>query len=158
MGLYDILQNALYVGIEDVHAQLATLCSSQNGLVLLGLSGLQHVVAGLHGFYGIIASVPVGYIHTFPAPFIANDGRQQLVVLYGIRTVQLIIRGHDGPRVALLDHDLKSFQIDLTECALRYLRDIAVTVGFLIVGHEVLRTGSGAFALYTLYIACCNRA
>ena len=153
VGLHHIFQNALYVGIEHLHGQRAVLCGSQDGVVLLRLSGLQHIVASQHGSHGIVAGVPVADVHALPAPFIANDGGQQLTVLHGIRPVQLVIRRHDSPRVALLHHDFEGLQVNLAKGTLRDLRDVVVAVCLLIVGHEVLRTGRSTLALHTMHIA-----
>ncbi len=111
----DIFQDALYVGVQHLHRQRTALGSGQNGLVLLRLSGLQHVVASQHGGYGIVTGIPVTDVHTLPTPLVANDGGQQFVVLYGIRTVQLVIRRHDGPRVTLLHHNLEGLQVYLAQ-------------------------------------------
>ena len=113
--LDDIFQYALDVGVEHLHRQLAALGSSQNGLVLLGLSGLKHVVASQHRGYGIVPGIPVADVHTLPTPFIANDGGQQFMVLHGIRTVQFVIRCHDGPRVTLFNHNLEGLQVYLAQ-------------------------------------------
>ena len=91
MGFNHIFQDTLHIGIEHLHRQLAALGSFQDSLILLVLSGLQHIVACQHRSNGIVASVPVRHIHTLPAPLIAYDGGQQLTVLHGIRAVQLII-------------------------------------------------------------------
>ena len=154
--LNDILQNALHVGVEHLHRQFTTLGSLEDGLILLVLTGLQHVVTGHHGSNGIVTGIPVTDIHTLPAPLVANDGRQQFVVLHRIRTVQLVIRCHDGPGIALLHHNLESLQVNLTQCTLRHLRDIIVTVRLLVVGHEMLRTSRRTLALNTLHIACAD--
>ena len=81
MRLYYILQDTFHIGIEDIHRQFAALGGSEDGLILFVLSGLQHVVASLHGSYGIVASIPVGDIHTLPTPLVANDSSQQFMVL-----------------------------------------------------------------------------
>ena len=158
MGLYHIFQNALNVGIEHLHRQFATLSSLKDSLILLVLTGLQHIVTSHHSSNGIVASIPVAYKHTLPAPLVANNGGKQLAVLYSVWTIQLIIRCHDGPRITLLNHNFKSLQVNLTERTLRYLRDIVITVCFLVVSHKVLRASSCTLALHTTHIACSDGA
>ena len=156
MGLYNIFQDALNIGIEHLHRQFAALGSLEDGLILFVLSWLQHIVTCQHRSNGIVASIPVTHIHTLPTPLVANDGSQQFVVLYSVWTIQFIIRGHDSPGIALLHHNLESLQIDLTKRTLGNLRDVVIAVGLLIVGHEVLRTSRRSLTLYTTHITSAN--
>ena len=157
MSLYHIFENALNVGIEHLHGQFATLGSLEYGLILLVLTRLQHIVASQHSSNGIVASIPVAHKHTLPAPLIAHNGSKQFTVLHSVWTIQLIIRGHNRPRITLLYHYFKSLQVYFTECTLRHLRDIVIAVCFLIVSHKMLRTGSCALALHATHIPSSNR-
>ena len=74
VGLHHIFQDALHVGVEHGHRQLTALGSLEDGLILFVLTRLQHIVACQHRSDGIVASVPVGNVHTFPAPLVAHDG------------------------------------------------------------------------------------
>ena len=154
MSLYHIFQNALNIGIEHLHRQFSTLSSLKDSLILLVLTRLQHIVTSQHSSYGIVASIPVAYKHTLPAPFVANDSSKQFTILHSVWTIQLIIRSHNSPRITLLNHYFKSLEINLTERTLRHLRDIVIAVSFLIVSHKVLRAGSCTLALHATYIAC----
>ena len=121
MSLNHIFQDTFHIGIKHLHGQFTILGCLEDGLILSILSRLQHVVACQHSYHGIITSIPVADVHSLPAPLVTNDGGQQFMVLYSVRAIQLIIRGHDGPRVALLHHNLKSLEIDFTKGTLRYL-------------------------------------
>ena len=156
MSLYYIFQYTLYVSIEHLHRKFTALCCLIDSLILLVLTRLQHIITSHHSSYGIVASIPVAYKHTLPSPLVANNGCKQLTILNCIRTIKLVIRCHDCPRITLLNHNLECLEINLTECTLRHLRDVVITVCLLVVCYKMLWTGSCTFTLNALYIACSN--
>ena len=153
MSLYHIFQYTLHVGIEHLHRQFAAFGCLVDGLILLVLTRLQHIVTSHHSSYGIVACIPIAYKHALPSPLVANNRSKQLTILNSIRAIQLVIRCHDGPRITLLHHNLKGFQVYFAQRTLRYLRDIVVTVCLLVVSHKMLGTCSCTLTLNTLHIA-----
>ena len=78
------------------------------------------VVAGMYLCHGVTFSDPVRHDKTFVAPFVAQNSGQQLAALLRIRSVDTIVGRHDRPRTPLLDGDLESSQINLTQRTLRH--------------------------------------
>ena len=85
-----------------------------DGAVRAG-DGHYQIGAGLHARGVIVVSAPVGDHHAVKAPLIAQNLREQVVILIGIGLIDLVVAGHNGLGLALSDGNLKSSQIDFPE-------------------------------------------
>jgi len=90
-SLENHLQNTLHILIEDGFVQRSVLHTLHDGFVLLGQTGLQHVVACHHLCHGILAAKPVGHHHALEAPFVAQHRCLQLLVFRSVDTVQVVV-------------------------------------------------------------------
>ena len=90
-SLENHFQNALHILIENGFVQRSVLHTLHDGFVLLGQTGLQHVVACHHLCHGILAAKPVGHHYAFEAPFVAQHGCLQLLVFRSVDTVQVVV-------------------------------------------------------------------
>ena len=149
---HDHFEYALHVAVEHRLVESTVLDALYDLLVLLVRTRLQHVVAGDHLCSGILAAEPVGHDHAAEAPLVAQQRCEQLGVLRGIYSVEVVVRRHYRPRIRLLDGDLEAFEIELPEGALRYAGIVAHAVGLLIVDREVLDRGAHAVALHAAHV------
>ena len=60
------------------------------------------------------------------------------MALLRVLAVELVVRRHDGPRGALPHRDLEVLEIDFAQGPFTHDGIVFVTVGFLVVGREVL--------------------
>ena len=90
-SLENHLQNTLHILIEDGFVQRSVLHTLHDGFVLLGQTGLQHVVARHHLCHSIFTTEPVGHHHTLEAPFVTQHRCLQLLVFRSIDTVQVVV-------------------------------------------------------------------
>ena len=137
-ALLDEVEDASHVTIKVGLCEFTALHTSHNRIELLGLTRLEHIVTSPHLNSTVLTTEPVGHHGSLVAPLIAEDGLHEVMALRGIDTVHIVIRGHHRPRLALLDGNLETFQVDLTQGTLRDMSISVHTVGLLIVGCEVL--------------------
>ena len=143
------VQDALDAGVEFGLGQGTVLDGGHDLLILQVGARLEHVVAGAHLGSGVVTAVPVGHHGAFVTPFIAEDGGYEVLALGGIGAVDLVVGGHDGPRVGFLDGDLEALEVDLTLGAGADDRVVAGAVGLLVVVGEVLDGGTDIVLLDT---------
>ena len=90
---------------------------------------------------------PVAHHQAVETPLVAEDGREQLVVLGGVGAVDDVVAAHDRPRRRVLDRDLETGEVDLAQ---RALVDDGVddeSVRLLVVDGEVLDARADAAGL-----------
>ena len=114
--LDDVFEHTAHVAVDVGHVELSTLHAFDDLLDLCGLSRFHQVVTGLYlsdGEKSLTDADPVGHHDALEAPVIAQDLRQKVVVAHRELVIDLVVGGHDGPRVTLADGDLEATQIEL---------------------------------------------
>ena len=118
-----------------------------------------HIVSGSHaaccGTLALdlyVGGCPVGHDSSCKSPLISCCFCTGVVAVCSVYTVDQVVGSHDGHRLCILDCDLKSFQIDLTECPLRQDRIGTHTVVFLVIACVMFDRGSAS--RYFLYTQC----
>ena len=133
-GLYDVLQHAAHVAVYILH--LKTTCL--HGLYDVG--GLcavawHHQVVACRDFLlcgQVVAFTnPVGHHDALEAPLVAQHVGEQVFVALGVDPVNLVVRRHDGPRVALANHPFEPAQIDFAQGTLTDVLAHSGTVALL---------------------------
>ena len=112
------VQNAMYATVEISLIELAAFHASHDTVELLVLTGLQHIVACPHLLGAVLATEPIGHDGSLVAPFVAENGLDEILALRSVDTIYIIIRGHHRPGLTFLDGYLEALQIDLTESSL----------------------------------------
>ena len=102
----------------------------------------------------VVGAAPVCDDNAPVSPLAPQDILQQMPVLVGIRTVDLVIGGHDAAGIALPQHDLKPGQINFPQGTFVYDRIRYHAQCFLIVDGKMLGAGRNAFGLYAPDITC----
>ena len=157
--LDDVLQHAAHVAVDVGHVELATLHTLNNLLDLCRLSGLHQVVAGLYlgnGLQSLANANPVGHHNTLIAPVVAQDAGQQVAVAHRVLAVHLVIRRHDGPRVALADGNLEAAQIEFAGCTLAQTLVDGGAVSLLRVDGKVLGRDASTLVLNAVDVGGSN--
>ena len=147
--LLDEVEDALHVTVEIGLSEFAALHSSHDRVELFLLTRLQHVVACRHLHGTVLAPEPVGHNRSLIAPLVAEDGLYEFLALRSIDAVDIVIGGHHRPGLALLDGNLETLEVDLTEGTLGNAGIVAHAVGLLIVGSEVLDACTHVVLLHT---------
>ena len=70
------------------------------------------------------------------------------MVLRGVHAIDAVVGAHDGPRLGSLDDVLEGREVNFAQGTLADARIDAQTVGFLIVGGEVLERRAHALGLH----------
>ncbi len=89
-----LLHEVQYAGNVTVKVRLgqfAALHTCHDAVKLLGLTGLQHVVACPHLLGTILAAKPVSHHGALVAPLIAQDGLDEVLAFAGIRAVDVVV-------------------------------------------------------------------
>ena len=73
-----------------------------------------------------------------------------------MHAVDAVVCAHDGPRLGLLDDVLECREVDFAQRTLGDVGADAQTVGFLVVGGEVLERGAHALGLHACDDADCS--
>ena len=154
-SLKNQFEDTLHIAVEYGFFQLAALYPCHDVLILFVVTGLQHVIAGLHLCHGILAAKPVRHHHTFKSPFVTQERSLQLRILRGIYAIHIVIGRHYGPGGRFLHGNFKAFQIYLAQSTGRYLGIICHTVCFLVIDGKVFDGGSHTIALHATYV--CSR-
>ena len=111
------------------------------------------VVAGVHcsGIGVAAGAAPVCHNHTVESPFLAQNVGQKFIIVGSRNIVDFIIGTHNVLRLAALDSNLKSLQINFAKSPLRNHTVGVVAVGFLVVCCKVLESNSASrYRLNTL--------
>ena len=137
-GLYNHLKDAGYTLIEVCLLQCTLFYSLHNIVKMVRLTRLNHIVTRSHLRRSIKTTTPICYNHTLKAELATENILQQTLILRCIATIQIVVRGHNCPRLRLLNGNLKVTQVDLTQCTLRDTSIICQTINFLIISTEVL--------------------
>ena len=95
-----------------------------------------------------MVGAPVGHDDAIEAPFVAQHVGQQPVILGGVHAVDTVVGAHDGPRLGGLDDVFEGRQVDLAQGTRADAGIDAQSVGFLIVGGEVLERRAHALGLH----------
>ena len=95
----------------------------------------------------VVGAAPVRHYHAVKSPLTPEDIFQQMFIFICIRSVYLIITGHQGFGSALFYCNLKSGQIDFPQSALVNHGVHCHPPEFLAVDRKVLRAGRHALAL-----------
>ena len=148
--LLDEAEDARDAAVEVGLGQLAAPDARHDGVELLFLARLQHVVAGPHLLGTVLAAKPVGHHRAFVAPLIAQDGGDEVFALRGVDAVDVVVGGHHRPGLRLLDGNLEALQVDLAQCPLRNLCIVVHAVRLLVVGGKVLDARAHAVGLHTV--------
>ena len=157
-GLHDVFEHTTYIAVDIFNIELATLDTLDNLFNLCGLSRLHEVVASVYltnRRQAFANTNPVGHHDAFITPILTQNLCEQVVIAHRILTIYLVIRGHDGPRVALANSNLKTTQVKFTGGTLRQALIDSGTIGFLRVDSKMLGRYACALTLYTLDIGCC---
>ena len=136
--LYHIFQDAAHVAVHLFHGKTAVLHAFQDAPDFHVGAGVHEVVSGLDGFCGVVFEAPVCDHDAFVAPLVAEDGGEQLVILLGIFSVELVVGAHDGPGTAFLHGKLEVSQVNLPEGAAAHQGVVLRAVGLLVIGRIVL--------------------
>ena len=116
-----------------------------------------HVIAGSHtaccGTLALdlyVSGCPVGHNRSGKSPLVSCCFRTGIVTVRSMYAVDQIVGCHDGHWLCILDCNLKSFQIDLTEGSLGQDRIRTHTVVFLVVACIMFdRCSASRYFLYT---------
>ena len=146
-GLDDILEHVADAQVHILDLQRAVLDAGDDLADELVHAGLQEVVDGADLLHGLAGAGPVGHDNTVEAPFLAEDGIEKFAIGLRIRTVDAVIRGHDGPGVGFLHSNLEALEIEFAEGARVDPGVIGHAVGFLAVAGEVLHGDAHAVGL-----------
>ena len=87
----DVFQHVADVAVEVGLRNGAVLDALDDALDLRICAGLHQVVLGNDGLHGAFLVTPVGHHDAVEAPFLAEDGGEQLAVLLGELTVHLVV-------------------------------------------------------------------
>ncbi len=145
-------QDALHRTVYVAYGESSAADGIDYGAVTLVAARLDHVVACGDLRRGVEASAPVGHDGAVVSPLVAQDIRQQLLVLGGVTSVDVVVRCHYGPRRRAADGIFEVAQIQLAQGALRDSCVVGQTVDLLIVDGEVLDRRSDAGALHPVDI------
>ena len=146
--VHDLLGASVDVGLVE-----ASLGDGRDDLARPVQAGSGHLEAasGAHRCDGIVGSSPVGDDQAVKAPLRAQDIRQQVRVLVGVRAVDEVVGAHDGARVGTAAHDLEGGEVDFAH---RPFVDDGVrghAAQLLGVDGEVLGACCGSHGLYSLH-------
>ena len=176
VGGQNEVEQAVEQLVDDVLVQLAVLDALCDRFVLRGVffdvfgdgvalgerlddvvravaaAGHFELVAGDGALHAVIAARPVGDDHAVVAPIAAEDVLHQVHILVGVGAVELVVRGHDGARLALFDGDLEPGEVDLAQGALvdDGVDDHAALL--LVVGGKVLDAAGDALLLDAAHV------
>ena len=89
--LLNKVQNTLNIAIQVGLGQFAALHASYDTVELLGLTRLQHVVAGPHLLGTILTAKPVGHHGSLVAPLIAQDSGNKVLALGCVNAVDVVV-------------------------------------------------------------------
>ena len=112
----------------------------------------------LHALHMVVGAAPVGDDCAVKAPLLAQDIHQQVMVLVSIDIVHLVVGGHDGLGVRLLDHDLKGGKVQLPQGALVQHRVAGHAAQFLTIYGKMLGAGGNAVFLNAPDVGGCHLA
>ena len=150
-GLNHQFENSFHATIEIRLGKLATLYSLHNTLNLGISTRLDKVVARPNLLGSIVATAPIRNNDTLETPLITQDGFEQTSILRGVATIDIVVRGHNHPRLRLLDRNLEVFEIYLTQGSLRNTGIIMEAIELLIIHGKVLWTSTHTLALDSVY-------
>ena len=150
----DVLKDAAHVAVEVLHVEFAGIGIVDDLMILAGTTWLEHVVAGVHLSCGILTTEPVGHDYALVAPVATQDGLDEVFALGGVGAIDLVVGGHDGPGVGLIDGDLEWLEIDLADGTGGDDSIVARTVGLLVVEGEMLHRGADTVGLYATHVGC----
>ena len=140
-GLHDIFEHTAHVAIHISHIEFTLFHTFDNLIDLCWLSGFHQIVACMYlanRGKSLADANPVGHHDAFKSPVVAQDLREQVMITHRVLTIHLVIRCHDGPRVALADGNLEAAQVEFTGSTLGDALIHTCTVGLLRVNSEVL--------------------
>ena len=149
MGGQDHVQQLVYPQVDFAFGDLA-LFQGGHQLPVAVADGAGHlqVAARLDAGGLAVAAAPVGDHKAVKAPLVPEDLGEQVGVLVGVGAVYLVVGGHDGLGMALLDGDLKVGEVQLTQGALIHHAVAGHAQQLLRVGGKVLGTGGDAVFLH----------
>ena len=116
-SLHDVFKHTTHIAVNILNIQFTRFHRIYNGFNLSRITWHQQIIACCYLlFYRKIFTntYPVGLNDSLESPVITQDVCQQIFVALSIDTVHLIIRRHDGPRIALTHHHLKALEIKFT--------------------------------------------
>ena len=151
-GADDVVEHVADVAVQFLLGDAAVLDARDDAVDLVLVARFHQVVAGLGGLHGAGLVAPVGHHDALEAPFVAEDGGQEVDLLLGVFAVHLVVGGHHGPGIGLLHGDLEVLQVDLAEGALADAGVVLVAVRLLVVGHVVLDGGAHPIGLDTAHV------
>ena len=105
------------------------------------------MVARRHAGHPVVAPSPVGDQKAVEAPLVHQDLPEQVPVLTGVGTVDLVVGGHEAPGPPLLHRDLETGEVELPQGALVHHTVRVHAQGLLAVDGEVLGAGGDAVGL-----------
>ena len=144
------LEHSFHANIEVTLGKFTILYGLQNTLVVEHFARHHKVVAGGNLLNHIVATVPVGHNQTFEAPLVAQNGLEKSRILRCVATVDIVVRGHNCPRLRLLYCNLEVAKIDLSQGTQRQSRVVCQTVDFLAVNRKVFERCTHAVALHSV--------
>ena len=148
-GPLDERQQPLGRPVERGHGEPAVRHGArERRVVLLAEPGHLEVEARRERRDPVVDRAPVGHDDPVEAPLVAQDLREQLVVLAAERAVDAVVGAHHRPRRAGRDRALPAREVELAQGALVDQRVDAVAAVLLVVGREVLERGGDALRLH----------
>ena len=156
-GLVDQVDHALCHAVELCRLDATVACRVDDLVVGVAWRHFE-VEARVEGGHAIMVGTPVAHDDAFETPFVAQHVGEQPVILGGMHAVDAVVCTHDGPRLGLLDDVLECREVDFAQRTLGDVGADAQTVGFLVVGGEVLERGAHALGLHACDDADCLMA
>ena len=145
--LVDQVDHALCHTVELCRLDAAVSCRIHDLVVGVAWRHFE-VEARVEGCDAIMVGAPVAHDDALEAPFVAQHVGKQPVVLRRMHAVDAVVCAHDGPRLGFLDDVLERREVDFAQCTLGDVGADAQTVGFLIVGGEMLKRSAHALGLH----------
>ena len=146
--VHDLLGASVDVGLVE-----ASLGDGRDDLARTVQAGSGHLEAasGAHRRDGVVGSSPVGDDQAVKAPLRAQDIRQQVRVLVGVRAVDEVVGAHDGARVGTAAHNFEGGEVDFAHRTFVDDRVRGHAAQLLGVDGEVLGACRGSRGLYSLH-------
>ena len=101
---------------------------------------------------GRVRAEPVGHDQPVESPLVAQDATEQVGLLAAVDPVDLVVGGHHGPDVGLLDSGFEGDEVDLPKGALVHLGADGHPLVFLVVAGVVLDATGHPVALDAAHV------
>ena len=85
------LKYPLDIAVEDGLVESPVLNTFHDGFELSVTSGLEHVITCFHLGACVLSTEPVGHHHALEAPVVAKNGREQVLALGCIDSVEVVV-------------------------------------------------------------------